>query len=88
MGKHNWHAIVGPSGMCECGVRDDGSVVTCGDLLQQEKQSERDAIVVRLASFCKHKPGCASGWRASTGSSQIGPCDCGLDAAIAAAGSK
>ena len=34
--KHNFHAIIGPNGMCECGVRDDGTVVTCGGLLEQE----------------------------------------------------
>ena len=49
----------------------------------------REALVWRchalkqaLREYGKHKPGCASGWRASTGSSEIGPCDCGLDAAL------
>jgi hypothetical protein len=33
---HNWHAIIGPNGMCECGVTADGTVVTCRGLLDQE----------------------------------------------------
>lgn len=41
--KHNFHAIVGPNGMCECGVRADGSVVTCQGLLEAEiLHSEKD----------------------------------------------
>jgi len=43
---------------------------------------ERDALRAALVLYGKHKPGCASGWRAATGSSQIGPCDCGLDQVI------
>lgn len=35
-----------------------------------------------LLRYGRHEPGCASQWRAATGSSQIGPCDCGLSAAI------
>src|SRR3990167_5068086 len=43
-------------------------------------QREQDAVA--LATYGKHKPGCAARWRAATGSSQLGPCDCGLAAAI------
>lgn len=35
-----------------------------------------------LLTYGKHKPGCTSGWRAATGSSEVGPCDCGLAAAL------
>ena len=42
---------------------------------------ERDALLVALAQFGQHRPGCASQWRAATGSRQSGPCDCGFLAA-------
>lgn len=29
----NWHSIIGPGGLCECGVRANGRVVRCADLL-------------------------------------------------------
>lgn len=35
MSDHNFHAIIGPNGMCACGVRGDGTVVTCGQLLDE-----------------------------------------------------
>jgi hypothetical protein len=34
--KRNWHSIVGPNGMCECGVDAAGVVTTCGQLHQAE----------------------------------------------------
>lgn len=48
-----------------------------------EWRVQRDELLAALATYGKHKPGCASGWRAETGSSRIGPCDCGLAAAFA-----
>ncbi len=39
----NFHAIVGPNGMCMCGVEADGTVVTCGALLKAEiERASRD----------------------------------------------
>lgn len=50
--------------------------------------AQRGELLTALLTFGKHKPGCASGWRAATGSSQIGTCDCGLGAAIAKANGR
>jgi hypothetical protein len=41
---HNFHAIVGPNGRCECGVLTDGTVVTCGDLLEAYVQRRLAAL--------------------------------------------
>lgn len=38
----NWHAIIGPNGMCLCGVQADGTVVRCGDLLDRLLSSSRE----------------------------------------------
>lgn len=46
------------------------------------------ALRAALATYGQHKRGCASKWRAATGSSEIGPCDCGLDAALTPGGGK
>lgn len=46
--KRNWHAIEGPNGMCACGVTADGTVVTCGRLLEDE-------IADRLAVLEAHQ---------------------------------
>ncbi len=35
MTHRNWHSIVGPNGMCECGVKADGTVINCADLLRE-----------------------------------------------------
>lgn len=40
----NFHAIVGPNGMCMCGVRDDGTVVTCGELLRLRYEPKRYSV--------------------------------------------
>jgi hypothetical protein len=49
----------------------------------KELTAQRDKLLAILAAFGKHGRGCASGWRAATGASQIGECDCGFIAAIA-----
>jgi hypothetical protein len=41
--RPNFHAIIGPNGMCMCGVEADGTVVTCGGLLDaliRERRTE------------------------------------------------
>jgi hypothetical protein len=53
------------------------------ELRAERAEAQRDELLLALATYGKHKAGCASGWRAATGSSQIGPCDCGFAAAIA-----
>ena len=42
MTQRNWHSIVGPNGMCECGVKADGTVVHCGELLKAESPAPVD----------------------------------------------
>jgi hypothetical protein len=32
----NWHVIIGPNGMCRCGVKADGTVETCAQLFRAE----------------------------------------------------
>lgn len=44
----NFHSIIGPNGMCECGVLADGTVVRCGELLESQI---RDAF---RAGFVAH----------------------------------
>ena len=39
--RRNWHSIIGPNGMCECGVDADGKVTWCGDLLIQERAAAK-----------------------------------------------
>lgn len=43
--KRNWHSIVGPNGMCECGVKADGTVVNCSDLMASDVVAKLAAIV-------------------------------------------
>lgn len=59
------------------------SIADRHNVIVNELLAERDRLVTALATFGQHKRGCASQWRAETGSSsQIGPCDCGLADAI------
>lgn len=47
------------------------------------KDAEMARLREALTEYGQHRIGCRSKWRAKTGSSDIGPCDCGLDDAIA-----
>lgn len=49
-GGRNWHSIIGPNGMCECGLQPDGTYKKCGELLKRERESTRcdDAAVRAL----------------------------------------
>jgi hypothetical protein len=47
----NFHAIIGPNGMCMCGVEADGTVVTCGALLRAQQASEVEALRAALADI-------------------------------------
>lgn len=42
--SRNWHSIIGPNGMCECGVRDSGEIVYCSSLLKREETSLREDL--------------------------------------------
>jgi hypothetical protein len=44
MTEHNFHAIEGPNGMCACGVRADGTVISCGLLLEEYVQRRIGAL--------------------------------------------
>lgn len=68
----NFHAIVGPNGMCSCGVEADGTVVTCGGLLEELIQERLAALsappvgdverlIATLGPFLKHGVGCRLG---------------------------
>lgn len=48
MAEHNWHAIIGPNGMCECGVRADGTVVTCGALLREHVEASLASAALEI----------------------------------------
>lgn len=54
--KHNFHAIEGPNGMCACGVRADGTVVTCGALLEQEISERTAALRASLEAAQRFLP--------------------------------
>lgn len=67
MNQFNFHAIAGPNGMCECGVRADGTVVHCSDLLEayvQERLSALRAVPQEPAQPLKiHEIAVGSRWR-------------------------
>jgi hypothetical protein len=47
----NFHAIIGPNGMCMCGVKEDGTVVTCGGLLKAQQQQQLEATTARVQAL-------------------------------------
>lgn len=61
--NRNFHNIIGPNGMCSCGVEADGTVVTCAGLLRQETafscrdlfgdQSDDAEIVAAIAGIVR-----------------------------------
>lgn len=44
--KRNWHAIIGPNGMCECGTEH-----TCGGLFQEEILAVYEQAAVQLENM-------------------------------------
>ncbi len=68
--KHNFHAIEGPNGMCACGVKADGTVVTCGALLEEyvqerivaalENPDDEDSYLWARCYNCGHRLAMAS----------------------------
>lgn len=63
---------------CDC----SGKAINDGVTLAVNLLDRIETLEQALLQYGKHKPGCACQWRAATGSSAIGPCDCGLDAAL------
>lgn len=64
----NWHSIVGPNGMCECGVRADGAVVNCADLLARRYSVEDiDEIVSGITAVVREAD---EGFQTTGGSSR------------------
>ncbi len=85
----NWHSIVGPNGMCECGVKADGTVVTCGKLLDVYVREQAARIgAAALEKYGQHQYPCEKdgGWDSIV--SKDAQCTCGLEAALEAIGLK
>ena len=66
--RRNWHSIIGPNGMCECGVDEAGLVTHCADLLAKRYSVEDiDEIVGAITAVVREAD---EGFQQSGGSSR------------------